>query len=642
MNKKLTPARLNWTEDHTPYCDEYDDIYFTRQGGIEESKAVFLEGNKLPERWLDRARFCIAEAGFGTGLNFLVSADCWLKTARHDAQLYYISIEKHPINKQDLAEIYSKYPQFNVLSTQLLQHYPNPNQGYHSITLNQGKIHLTLIFDDIESALGEFIGKADAWYLDGFSPQKNPQMWSQSVFKKIQQRTAVNGTFSTYTAAGFVRRQLEQCGFIVSKVKGFGKKRERLIGTLASSDKRQPLPPWYALPETKYQKKKATIIGAGIAGCSMAFLLAELGWQISLIETASTPADGGSGNPKGIFYPKLTADHNAQSRFYLAGFLFAKQILLKLIDAGLSVEHDFCGVTEQHFDKKTEARQSKIFDRFTGIQRIEKGLHYPDAGWLNPRQFCQALLSAYPQQIKISVNQTIDRIIKENQDWQLYRGTTLIETSPILILANSYQAQQFSQCQSIPIDKIRGQISFIPDTSQSRKTNNVLCGKGYIIPSCDSLHITGASYEADGDSLELSQSSQDENLQQACQLEHSLQQHQHLPLQGRASFRGTTPDHLPIVGAVADTQAFNQDYFDIQHGKPDNHYPQARYHDGLFITAGHGSKGITSSLISAKILCALIENTPLPVERTVYQAIHPARFLIRQMKKDRPPTEPEP
>ncbi len=228
--KKLTTATLSVREG-TPISLQFDDIYFSPIDGVGESKYHFLQGNHLYERFAENksTSFTVAETGFGTGLNFLLTAELWQKTAPIDRQLHYISVEKYPIPIAYLQAIYRKKNWENAITRELLANYPQPKQGVYDIAIGKN-IQLTLLFGDAVSQFSHYEFTTDAWFLDGFAPAKNPEMWSDALYQSMARHSQKGTTFATFTAASSVRRGLINVGFTVEKGKGFGKKRERLLG----------------------------------------------------------------------------------------------------------------------------------------------------------------------------------------------------------------------------------------------------------------------------------------------------------------------------------------------------------------------------------------------------------------------------
>lgn len=223
---------IKWL-NNTPYSIEFNDIYFSTDDGLDEKNYVFIQQNELESRFklLSNPVFSIIETGFGTGLNFLVASQLWLKHAPVEAVLHFTSVEKYPLRLDDLARAHAFWPQFSGVSGELLQQYETLKLRTNHFSVAGGRIQLGLQVDDIALALPQLEEKADAWFLDGFAPAKNAEMWSSEVFAQIGRLSHTNSTFATFTSAGVVRRGLESIGFKVEKYAGFGKKREMLRGT---------------------------------------------------------------------------------------------------------------------------------------------------------------------------------------------------------------------------------------------------------------------------------------------------------------------------------------------------------------------------------------------------------------------------
>lgn len=234
-------ANIEWRTSEngtsTPYSLDFNDVYFNSENGSQETEHVFIEHNQLKARFtsLNQATFTITETGFGTGLNFLVVADYWLKHAPKTATLRFISIEKTPLTLTDLALAHTLWPQFATISHELLQHYANLNTGNNQFSMAERRIDIGLHVDDILTVLPQISQIADAWILDGFAPAKNAEMWSDQVFAHMARLSKPNTTFATFSSAGAVKRGLQAVGFTVNKHAGFGKKREMLSGVFTGS-----------------------------------------------------------------------------------------------------------------------------------------------------------------------------------------------------------------------------------------------------------------------------------------------------------------------------------------------------------------------------------------------------------------------
>ncbi|MDD2832874.1 MAG: tRNA (5-methylaminomethyl-2-thiouridine)(34)-methyltransferase MnmD [Methylotenera sp.] len=227
----MTYATLEWKAGQ-PFASAFQDVYFSSDNGLLETEYVFLQGNDLAQRWQQPAleSFTIAETGFGTGLNFLCAAKLWLETAPEAAMLNFISAEKYPLTLADIKTALQLWSQLDTWSTPLLAQYATLiHTG--TIRLYDNRVQLTLMRGDACEQLRQRHDDADAWFLDGFSPAKNPDMWQAALFEQMARLSHAGSTFATFTSAGMVRRGLMSAGFKVSKRKGFGKKREMLHGS---------------------------------------------------------------------------------------------------------------------------------------------------------------------------------------------------------------------------------------------------------------------------------------------------------------------------------------------------------------------------------------------------------------------------
>jgi len=287
----------------------FGDIYFSTDGGLDETRAVFLEGCGLPEGWIDCLIFTIAELGFGSGLNFLASWQKWEETAQPKQRLHFVSIEKFPFDVPQLKRALAAWPELAVYSAQLIAKWPGRVKGIHR--LNFGAVTLTLIHEDVIAALDQVDKlKADAWFLDGFSPSGNPAMWSAEVMQRLADCTAIGGRLATFSVAGAVRTALKDAGFLVRKMPGFGRKRHRLEAELVGERHTQ-----------NPHIEKALIVGAGIAGRSLAHALTSRGIPFDIIDDRSHPS--ASGNPAALVKPRFDLQDRPESRFFLTAYLHA-------------------------------------------------------------------------------------------------------------------------------------------------------------------------------------------------------------------------------------------------------------------------------------------------------------------------------
>ena len=303
------PAQLDWSRPSTPAATDFGDIYFSTDGGLDETRTVFLEGCGLPENWQKAPCFTVAELGFGSGLNFLATWQLWAKTAQPHQRLHFVSIEKFPFNYKQIKRALSTWPELAAYSEPLIKAWPGRVRGLHR--LDFGAVTLTLIHEDVETALTQLDQlKANAWFLDGFSPSGNPAMWSETVMKAVAKSCAPGARLASFSVAGSVRTALKNAGFEVRKMPGFGRKRHRLEAELSVASK----------PALR-QIDHALIVGAGIAGRSLAHALEARQIKFDIIDNAAHPA--ASYNPAVLVKPRFDLQDRPESRFFLSAYLHA-------------------------------------------------------------------------------------------------------------------------------------------------------------------------------------------------------------------------------------------------------------------------------------------------------------------------------
>ncbi|HEX7812935.1 MAG TPA: tRNA (5-methylaminomethyl-2-thiouridine)(34)-methyltransferase MnmD, partial [Burkholderiales bacterium] len=287
--KPIVPASPAFRPDGTLYSEQFDDVYASAHGSLEQARHVFLNGNNLPERWRSPGPFVIIETGFGAGLNFLATWQLWKQTAPADARLDFISVEKHPFSLADLQRIHAAFPELAPLARQLHENWPTLLPGFHRLHFEGGRLNLTLLLGEAAESLAQLEASADAFFLDGFAPARNPAMWTKPVFRELARLAKPGATFATYTVASSVREGLGAAGFAVEKRQGFIGKREMLAGRYAGSRA-------YA---KNIHDKRAIVVGAGLAGSTCAQRLNQRGWAVQVIEGHTAPAQEASGNPAG-------------------------------------------------------------------------------------------------------------------------------------------------------------------------------------------------------------------------------------------------------------------------------------------------------------------------------------------------------
>lgn len=646
----ITHAQLDWDEQGRPHSRVFDDVYFSDQSGLEETRYVFLEQNRLQERFAALpvgGRLVIGETGFGTGLNFLCAWQLFEQHAVAGARLHFVSVEKYPLSHADLQRALALWPELQPFAEQLLQQYVAIHQGFQRLVLDNGRVTLTLLIGDVLEQLPQLDAQVDAWFLDGFAPAKNPEMWTAELFAELARLAAPGSTISTFTSTGWVRRLINAAGFKMKRTPGIGHKWEILRGEFLGWPETAPLPtrakPWFARPVPVEGERKALVIGGGLAGCATAASLAARGWQVSLLERHAALAQEASGNPQGVLYLKLSAHGTALSQMIVAGFGHTRRLLEHL---HRGVDWDGCGVLQLAFDTKEAQRQAQLAQAFApdllhlldrdqaqaraGIALEHGGLFFPEGGWVHPPALCQ--WQASQTGITVLPHTHVLDLRRVDDHWQAWDGEHLLASAPVVVLAGAAEVQRFAD---LPLKRIRGQITRLPQTAESQALSTVVCAEGYVAPPRLGEHTLGASFDFKNEDLTPTAADHAGNLTMLHDISTDLAQRLHADtldpsvLQGRAAFRCTSPDYLPIVGPLADSMAFNQAYALLRkdaRSVPDTPCP---WLDGLYVNSGHGSRGLITAPLSAELLAAWLDDEPLPVPRSVADACHPNRFAVR-------------
>lgn len=674
---QLPAADLQWSEHDEPFSNAFDDIYFSRGDGLAETEYVFLTQNFLEERWrsLDAqcgGIFVIGETGFGTGLNFLCAWRLWRKIAPRSWQLRYVSVEKFPLDKETLARALQQWQHiemFAELSEILLDRYPPRIRDAHVRQLDES-MTLQLLFGDAseqfdalnDSAATELANafQVDAWFLDGFAPAKNPEMWQSTLFAQIGRLSKPGTTFATFTVAGIVKRGLQDAGFTIEKLPGFGSKRQMLRGdfktptTQIDDGKKIPaIEYWAYFPASTSIKPRVVIIGGGLAGTTTAHALAKRNCEVILLERETALANAASGNPQGVLYTKLSTQDGMLNRFALTSYLFALDFYRPIIEKN-SDYGEFCGVLQlldnpagieqlhAAFSEQSEWLEFLDAERASQFARCtvtKNALWFSRAGWIAPKAICEYFTQH--KSITAHTHCTVHALYRDDTSWRVKTNDGEI-SADIVVIANAYSATQFEQTASLPLKAIRGQITELPLAYLHEHPRTVICHDGYLTPNADGIHI-GATFdlqENDTANTSLRAESHRFNLQALHAVLPELLNRkpddiQEANLSGRVGYRCTTPDYLPIVGNVADTQGMRTRYAALAknaHARVDT---AGAYLPGLYINVGHGSRGLTSTPLCAELLAALIANEPRPLPRDLRQALSPARFILRDLIRGR-------
>lgn len=656
----VSHAQLDWDDQGRPHSRVFDDVYFSDKSGLEETRYVFLEQNRLQERFAALpvgGRLVIGETGFGTGLNFLCAWQLFEQHAVAGARLHFVSVEKYPLSHADLQRALALWPELAPFAEQLLAQYIAIHQGFQRLVLDNGRVTLTLLIGDALEQLPQLDAQVDAWFLDGFAPAKNPDMWTADLFAELARLAAPGSTISTFTSTGWVRRLINAAGFKMKRTPGIGHKWEILRGEFLGWPAETPAPaaakPWFARPPAVSGERHALVIGGGLAGCATAASLAARGWRVSLLERHAALAQEASGNPQGVLYLKLSAHGTALSQLILSGFGHTRR-LLEHLQRG--VDWDGCGVLQLAFNAKEAERQAQLAGAFApdllhlldkeqaqaraGITLEQGGMFFPEGGWVHPPALCQ-WQAGHPL-IEVLQHHDALELKQVDGEWQALQGNKVLAQASVVVLAGAAEIKRFSFSADLPLKRIRGQITRLPQTAQSQALATVVCAEGYVAPPRLGEHTLGASFDFKSDDLTPTVAEHAGNLEMLREISLDLLQRLGADslapeqFEGRAAFRCTSPDYLPIVGPLAQREAFDHTYAAL--GKDARQVPDAPcpWLHGVYINSGHGSRGLVTAPLCAELLAAWLDNEPLPLPRNVSEACHPNRFALRALIRGNP------
>ncbi|GAB3625655.1 bifunctional tRNA (5-methylaminomethyl-2-thiouridine)(34)-methyltransferase MnmD/FAD-dependent 5-carboxymethylaminomethyl-2-thiouridine(34)oxidoreductase MnmC [Pandoraea terrae] len=664
MTAPIVPARPAFADNGTPFSDDFGDVYHSVNGALGQARHVFLGGNGLPQRWRGREQFVIVETGFGLGLNFLATWASWLADEQRPKRLHFVSVEKFPFRPDDLRRMLEatiaqpEMTELAPLAWQLCALWPLPLPGLHRLEPAPG-LTLTVGFGDFFDVMPALRVGADAFFLDGFSPAKNPEMWTPAVFKTLARMARDGATISTYTAVGQIRRDLNAAGFVVERRPGFGFKRHMLAGHYAPPYKmRRYDPPAAAHPS----RRAAIVVGAGMAGAAMANRLAVRGWQVTVFDRADGPGTAASGNPVGVFHPQLSADDNLLSRLTRAGFLYALSHW-RALPGGVPGTANGLLQVATNTDEAAAIRRMVTLQAYPPeyVRWVEPdeasqlagdtvsfgGLWFARGGSVSPARLCRAEIATAVATGRVSTvfGARAARLTRDGEDWAvLDHNDALLGKAPVVVLATADETRPLlapwlpDTC--LPIRAVRGQLTFLRAGSLPNLQVPV-CGDGYVAPggASDAGPVTGATYGFDDDGTEIRAAEHDANLARLAAL---------LPGQrdvasergglagltsdqvtGRVAFRCLAPDRMPMAGQVPDMEAVQA----LGRRLVGGHLRDVPRLPGLYGSFALGSRGLVLAALCAELVASQIEGEPWPVTADLADAIDPARYLMHALRR---------
>ena len=691
----MKSARVGF-KDGIPFSPEFDDIYFNADDPIGQSEYVF--NSVFDKIWEKKSEFNVLEAGFGAGLNFL----CAFKRFKNsDKFLNFVSIEKTPIAKDDLAKIYANFSELADVSGELLNAYPPLIRGFHRLNLAPN-VTLTLCFGDVAEVLDELSFNADAVFMDGFAPAKNEAMWSELVCGKIANLCALGASVCTYSASGALKRALQNSGFEVNLLKGYGKKREMLRAKFAG-ERQAEGEIWFSRfdPAATVAPKTALAIGGGVAGCVCAFKLRQRGLDVTIVEKRGDIALNGSGNHCGILMPLITKPTVNLGRMHMNAFLQAARFYGQNLGAQ---EIEFCGATDYAYEQKTLERfyEWHEFDADNGVFELKfDNEPYASAFIFNgakarPRKMCKAASAG----IKTLLNCEFTgfETLEGGAVRAHFKDGQTIDVD-VLVLAIGSESMELFADYDIRLSSVRGQVTHI---APAVWTPAPFSAKGYVCPPVDGVQVIGATYDRNL-FLDESRSSDDEkNLTDVAEfLDGKFAKSERLNLSGqdlnlttgpdgaaentdrseainlsksvdlpaetadgstqtngasnltvpekssniaakipqniriigsKVGYRSYSGDRFPFIGRLYDEDFYKDTYKSLLWTKSKSN-PRPKYVPNVYVSTAHGSRGLCTAVLGAELICDLIFDRPLCIEKSLFGELHLARFLVRKLKK---------
>jgi tRNA 5-methylaminomethyl-2-thiouridine biosynthesis bifunctional protein len=669
MTGPLRPAHIDWGADGLPRAPDFGDVYHPAHGAFEQAQQVFLAGNGLPERWRGRSRFVILETGFGLGHNFLAAWGAWRADAARPRRLWFVSVEAHPAPLADLRRAHADSP-LPELAAALHAGWPPPVAGLHRLEFESGQVVLQLAFGDIAALLPQLRLAADAFFLDGFAPDRNPAMWSAEVFARLSRLAAAGATAATWSVARPVRDGLSQAGFEVARRPGPGSKREICVARYAP--RFQPRPPLAeAAPDPA--PRRVAVVGAGIAGaCLVRELLAE-GLEVTLLDRAEAPAAGASGNPAGLIHGVLHADDGPHARWLRAGALQAARDLAPGLHAG-SIAGRLQGLLRlaetgpgtgaaalerlglppglvQWWDARAVRERLGDDAPHAAAWFWPQGGSVDAAGWVRAEieTACRQGLHWRPGAAVAALEPlNTDAAPPGARGWRLRGadGHTLAEADAV-VLANADGAAPLlvsaglAPPQAWPLGRTRGQVSWLADPPDPPDRADApalpVASQSYVtaLRGADGRPglLIGATSDEDATGTDGHPRPDDHrrNLERLATLWPAFAQRLRAAglddpghWQGRVGWRLRTADRLPLAGPLP--------AFDATRPGP-TQLGRVERVVGLHLLAALGSRGLTLAPLVARLVAARLTGAPWPVERGLAEAVDPARFAVRAARR---------
>lgn len=626
----ITPARIEFGADgEPPFAPAFGDVYHPRGGALEQARHVFLAGNGLPARWRGRERFVVLETGFGLGHNFLATWAAWRDDPHRCTRLWFVSIDRHPPRRDDLDRAHAASP-LRALASSLVAAWPPLTADLHALAFDGARVMLRLAFGDVAQWLPQLVLDADAIFLDGFAPARNPAMWDPALLRQLAGRAAPEATAATWSVARALRDGLRSAGFDVRREPGFGDKREMTVARFAPH-----FEPRRSRPRGRRAPPDAAVVGGGLAGAAAAQALAQDGWRCTVFDRHPRPAAETSGNAGGLFHGSVPAADGAHARALRAAALLAAATYAPLLRAG-AVAGQADGLL-QVGGTTIDAMRERLAHRglppeyaraldtadasaLAGVRVPAAAWAFAGGGWLDPAGWVRHALD-HPA-IAWRGGTAVHALRRDGDGWALLdAGGTVLARSATVVLANAHDALRLLGDPPWPVQRVRGQVTLLPpDLDGTPRPSMPLAGDGYALTLHDGRVLCGATRAAGDEDAAVRADDHAYNLQRLRSLCGAAPDPVPAVLErvgGRVGWRVAAADRLPVVGPVpaAGAAALRE--------------RDAARVDGLFVCTAFGSRGITWAPLAGALLAAWAAGAPFPVAADLIDALDPARFGAR-------------
>ena len=636
---RIEPAELSFDATGVPFSARYGDVYASRDGALGQARHVFLQGAACIERWRHRAQFVVLETGFGLGINFLATWQAWSDDPARPQRLHFVSLERHPLPAAAIEAAASA--ELKPLAAQLAQQWPAAVGGLHRCEFDDGRVCLTIALGDARDLAPRLRLGADAIFLDGFAPDRNPEMWELPLLKALARCARADCRIATWTTARTVRDALADAGFHVEVVPGFGHKRSMLTGRFA---------PRHAVrrraPPTAWQgDRSALVVGAGLAGAACANALARRDWRVTVVDIGA-PASAASALPWGLMHPHFAIDNNRLARLTRSAAALAQRTLHRIAPGGRRDGHAVWsgdGVFQQAASDDVARRWAAAIEaiglprdvaewldaaaaaRHTGVVPARAGLWWPQGRIVSPTRWVDGLLA---DARAVVLRGTVGGVERRADSWcALAPDGRELARAPVAIVAAALATPGLIGSKLLPMQAIAGRVTRIEsDALGSLRAG--LAGDGTLLRAPDGMMLAGATYETFERGIELDESIATQS--NMARLQRLLATR--CDARGTGSFGGVrcaARDRLPYAGPVADETAASA-AVDAMRGA---HFDDLPRREGLFVATAFGARGLTLTVLAAELIAARIEGEPWPVERELADALDPARFLLRRLRR---------